>query len=116
MSLRKEQSEFVKCIGSLIEYAYSKNYELTFGDAYRDPRVHGPWGRKESYSSAYSVHKMKLACDFNLFVDNKYIQNYHAAWDDLGSYWKSLHKNACWGGDFSIRDYNHFSFSYGGFR
>lgn len=119
MTLREKQSIFAKCLAELILYAYSKGYELTFGDAYRDKRIHGEFGEKKSYSAAYSVHKVRLACDFNLFINGKLIDTSHDAWEDLGTFWKSLYVDACWGGDFkgkSNGDYNHFSFSYQGYK
>ena len=44
MSLSKKQRRFTKCLRSLLEYAESKGYEFTLGDAYRDPRVFGEFG------------------------------------------------------------------------
>lgn len=96
----------------LIQFAYMQGYKLTFGDAFRDPRVHGDFGEKKegSYSSANSVHKERLAVDFNLFVDGEYITDgNHPAYQEMGKYWKSLHTLARWGFDFP-GDANHFSF------
>lgn len=113
MTLRKKQSRFAKCIGQLINYAYSQGYELTFGDAFRDNRVFGEFGQKKSYSHKNSVHKIRLAVDFNLFVDGKFIQNGdHPVYQELGEYWKTLDSEARWGGDFN--DANHFSFTHWG--
>lgn len=41
MTLGEKQRLFTRMVGLLIEYAYQNGYELTLGDAYRDPRVHG---------------------------------------------------------------------------
>ena len=49
-----------------------QGYELTDGDAYRDPRVHGKKGEKKSYSHKDSQHKERLARDYNLFIDGIY--------------------------------------------
>lgn len=115
MSLSKIQREFTECIGKLIQYAYDQEYELTLGDAYRDPRVHGEFGEKVSYSSGNSVHKIRLAFDLNLWVDNQYITDGNCIeFRDLGGYWKSLHPLSRWGGDFKTNDGNHFSFEYWG--
>ncbi|MDA3806630.1 MAG: M15 family metallopeptidase [Thiomicrorhabdus sp.] len=115
MSLSGKQQEFAQCVSELIEYAYKKGYGLTFGDAYRDKRVHGDFGVKESYSAAHSVHKLRLAVDFNLFVDDDYISDgLHPGYKDLGKYWKTLHIDASWGGDFQSNDANHFSFAHWG--
>lgn len=113
MSLSKKQRTFTFCVSELIQYAYAKGYELTFGDAYRDPRVHGEFGEKESYSAAKSTHKVRLAVDLNLFVDGEYISyGDHPAWKELGEWWESLDEDARWGGRF--QDSNHFSFEHWG--
>ncbi len=111
MSLSKEQRKFTKLVGQLINHAYVMGYELTLGDAYRDPRVHGEVGEKKSYSSGNSLHKSRLAIDFNLFVDNEYISNgNHPAYKELGEYWELI--GGTWGGRFN--DANHFSLEYQG--
>jgi len=109
MTLGQKQRHFTRLVGLLIEYAYQNGYELTFGDAYRDPKVHGQFGEKKSYSAAKSVHKLRLAVDFNLFKDGKYL----TATEDytkLGEYWESL--GGSWGGRFN--DGNHFSLEHEG--
>lgn len=113
MTLGEKQRLFARLVGQLINYAYANGYELTFGDAYRDPRVHGDVGVKKSYSSANSVHKDRLAVDFNLFVGGVY-QTSSEAHSKLGAHWKSLHPDCRWGGDFSTPDGNHYSIVYGG--
>ncbi len=113
MSLSKKQQRFTLCIGKLIIYAHSKGYGLTQGDGYRDPKVHGEFGEKKSYSAANSVHKIRLADDLNLFIDGKYVPDgNHPAWLDLGEYWESLDLDARWGGRFN--DANHLSFKHWG--
>ena len=111
MTLGQKQRAFTQMIARLIEFAYANGYELTFGDAYRDPRVHGAVGEKKSYSSASSLHKERLAVDFNLFRDGKFL----ARTDDhrqLGEYWESI--GGAWGGRFSSPDGNHYSLEHNG--
>lgn len=111
MTLGQKQREFTLLVSYLIAYAYENGCELTFGDAYRDPRVHGQLGQKESYSSAYSNHKQRLAIDLNLFVDGEYITDGdHPKYKELGEYWESL--GGAWGGRFN--DANHFSMEHHG--
>jgi hypothetical protein len=117
MQLGNLQREFTINVAYLIGYAYARGYELTLGDAYRDPRVHGAFGVKESYGATHSVHKVRLAIDFNLFVDGKYITDgNHEAYLVIGEFWESLHDLARWGGKFEINDANHFSFEYQGYK
>ena len=109
MTLGQKQRQFTRMIGLLIEYAYQQGYELTVGDAYRDPRVHGAVGEKKSYSSANSLHKERLAVDFNLFKNGVWLQKTED-FTQLGQYWESL--GGTWGGRF--QDGNHFSLEHQG--
>ena len=113
MTLGEKQRVFTLLIAKLVAFAYSEGFELTFGDAYRDPRVHGAVGVKKTYSSANSVHKDRLAVDFNLFKNGKFLTSSedHKA---LGAYWKTLHEDCRWGGDFSKPDGNHYSMAWQG--
>ena len=109
MTLGQKQRKLTRMIAQLIEYAYREGYELPFGDAYRDPRVHGEVGDKKSYSSASSLHKERLAVDFNLFKAGKYLTTTEAH-RPLGEYWESI--GGAWGGRFN--DGNHYSLEHGG--
>lgn len=117
MTLGQRQRIFTRMVGMLIEYAYATGYELTFGDAYRDPRVHGSWGEKMSYSASKSTHKVKTAVDFNLFKNGRYLKKTsdHAP---LGKYWLQLGDhfgvNAAWGGSDGNNDGNHYSIRHQG--
>lgn len=99
-------------IADLIQFAYEQGYELTFGDAYRDPRLHNEFGERGGYGSSKSVHKLRIAVDLNLWVNGKYITvSSHPAWDELHSYWESL------GGSERVpKDANHFSIEHQGCR
>jgi len=113
MSLRKLQSEYARLIPRLIDKAYEMGYEVTLGDAYRDPRVHGALGVRKSYSHPKSAHKVRLAIDLNLFKDGEFCQ----LTDDhrqLGEWWEQQHPLARWGGRFD--DGNHYSFEYDGVK
>ena len=113
MTLGDKQRAFTRMIADLIQYAYNAGYELTFGDAYRDPRAHGEMGVKKSYSLASSNHKQRLAVDLNLFVGGEYITSgEHPAYIDLGQYWESI--GGTWGGRFG--DANHFSLEHNGVK
>lgn len=109
MTLGQKQRKFTLMIAKLIEFAYENGYELTFGDAYRDPRVHGDVGVKKSYSSANSLHKQRLAVDFNLFKDGKFLTSTEDHLP-LGEFWESM--GGSWGGRFN--DGNHYSLEHGG--
>ena len=109
MTLGDKQRRFTELVGKLIQWAYDNGYELTLGDGYRDPRLHGAIGQKIGYGAANSCHKIRLAIDLNLFRDGKYL----TATNDyklLGDFWESI--GGSWGGRFS--DGNHFSLEHDG--
>lgn len=111
MSLRSKQSEFAKLVPRLIDKAYELGYEVTLGDAYRDPRVHGTFGNRGGYGRARSVHKLRLAIDLNLFKDGEFLRTTEDH-RPLGEWWEAQHPDARWGGRFN--DGNHYSFEHGG--
>ena len=112
MSLSKDQRRFSRCVGLLIQHAYEQGYELTFGDAYRDPRSHGAMGERIAYGSKNSNHKRRLAVDFNLFINGKY-QASTEAHRPLGEWWEQLGVDngypLRWGGRFN--DGNHYEWN-----
>lgn len=111
MSLRTEQARFTVMIARLVTYADMRGYQLTYGDAYRDRRVFGAIGERKGYGNKDSNHKNRLAVDFNLFVDNKYITDSdHYAYLDLVQFWVSI------GGSWIKSDANHWSIMYNGMR
>ena len=103
MSLSERQRKFARMVGHLILWATEHGYELTFGDAYRDPRC--------PYGSTQSKHHSRLAVDLNLFVDGVYRPDTDA-YTPLGEYWESI--GGVWGGRFDgpggapTGDGNHF--------
>lgn len=109
MTLGQKQQHFTLMIARLIVFAYEHGYSLTFGDAFRDPRVHGVVGEKKSYSSANSNHKIRLAVDFNLFKDGKFLTSTEDH-EPLGKYWESI--GGTWGGRWN--DGNHYSVEWQG--
>lgn len=113
MKLGDRQKAFAKLVPRLIDKAHDLGYEVTLGDAYRDPRVHGNVGEKKSYSSANSVHKDKLAIDLNLFKNGKYLTSTEDH-RKLGEWWEKQHELARWGGRFKNADGNHYSFEWQG--
>ena len=112
MTLGAKQRRFTECIGKLISWAYENGFELTFGDAYRSPEQAAANAKAGTGISA-SVHTVRLAVDFNLFVDGAF-QASTDAHKPLGDYWRSLDPDARWGGDFPKPDGNHYSFTHEG--
>lgn len=108
-TLGQKQRRFAKLVPRLIDKAHELGFEVTLGDAYRDPRVHGEWGTKKSYSASKSVHKQRLAIDLNLFKNGVY-QTSSEAHRPLGEWWEK--QGGCWGGRWN--DGNHYSFEHNG--
>lgn len=104
MTLRQKQSKFARMVADLIVKAYDMGYEVTLGDAYRDPRLFGAMGEKKGYGSANSFHKQRLAIDLNLFKDGVFL-GFTEAHKPLGEWWES--QGGTWGGRFN--DGNHYS-------
>lgn len=114
MTLREKQSLFILNIGKLIIWAYENGYELTEGEGLRteaqqllyfegyDIKKVGSKlmffsvGRKSK--TMKSNHLLKLAHDFNLFINGEYKKDVES-YRPLGNYWKSLHEDNVWGGD-----------------
>lgn len=117
MTLGEAQRAFTPMVALLIQRAYDMGYELTLGDAYRDPRLHGDVGVKLGYGRSRSNHKIRLAIDLNLFKDGVYL----ASTEDhrpLGMWWEELGRKTgkplSWGGHFN--DGNHYSWEWEGRR
>lgn len=106
MSLYRQQTTFALKAAVLIIKAFEMGYEVTLGDAYRDPRLHGDFGVKKGYGASKSFHKQRLAIDLNLFKDGKFLQTTEDH-RPLGEWWKS--QGGTWGGDFKTPDGNHYS-------
>jgi len=113
LTLGQKQRVFTLNIAKLITFAYEQGYELTLGDAYRDPRVFGALGERKGYGQAGSNHKQRLAQDLNLFKGGKYLQETEDH-KPLGEHWESLHEENSWGGHFN--DGNHYSMTHNGHR
>lgn len=108
--LREKQSTFVSLVAQLILEANRRGYELTFGEALRTPEQ-AALNAEKGIGIKNSVHLIRLAVDFNLFKDGKYLDK-TSDHEELGTYWESLHPLTRWGGRFN--DGNHYSLEYEG--
>lgn len=113
MTLREKQSKFARLVPRLVDKAHQLGFDVTFGDLYRDPRLHGPVGVKKGYGHAKSCHKLRLAIDINLFRNGVFLQGTedHRA---LGEWWEAQDPDCRWGGRFN--DGNHYSLEHEGMR
>ena len=81
MSLGSKQRRFTYMVAQLILTAYDMGYELTFGDAYRDPRT--------TYGHPESLHRKRLAVDLNIFKDGVYLKD-GTGHDELHDWWDTM--------------------------
>lgn len=110
-TLGQAQRRFARMVPRLIDKAHQLGFEVTLGDAYRDPRLHGQVGERKGYGHPKSAHKQRLAIDLNLFRDGVYL----SATEDhrpLGEWWEA--QGGAWGGRFE--DGNHYALEFGGIR
>ncbi len=109
-TLGQKQRRFTRLVGLLIEYAYAHGFELSFGEAWRTPEQ-AALNAKTGKGISNSLHIDRLAVDFNLFRNGKWL----SASEDhkpLGEYWESLAPDCVWGGRFG--DGNHYSIRHNG--
>ncbi|WP_272666612.1 M15 family metallopeptidase [Providencia sp. PROV069] len=110
MSMVDKQNRFTGMVAKLIIFAQANGYQLTFGEAYRTEEQ-AKLNEKSGKGISKSLHTERLAVDFNLFKDGKWLT---ASSDHklLGEYWESL--GGSWGGRFN--DGNHYSLEHNGVR
>lgn len=111
MTLNQKQFKFSRMVAQLLDFAHTRGYDIAFGDAFRDPRVHGEIGEQKGYGHAKSAHKYKLAIDLNLFKDGLFLAQTKDH-EPLGLYWESI--GGSWGGRF--KDGNHYSLEHNGVK
>lgn len=114
MTLSQSQRRFAYAVALLVLEAERQGLEVTLGDAYRDPRLHGEFGVKRGYGSAKSNHKRRLAVDLNLFRAGRYLTATESH-RPLGEFWEELGEELGlplrWGGRFD--DGNHYELNPG---
>lgn len=131
MTLGNRQEQFMRLLPGLINKAHELGFEVRGGDLFRDPRLHGGYGRASvirfleaicrafnmtkardegyrNYGSKISEHKNKCAIDLNLRV-----QDGEMLWStedhrELGEWWEKQHPYCRWGGRYN--DGNHYEF------
>jgi len=106
MTLREARIKATQCWALLIQKAFALGYECAMDEGTERITEKDPM----SDHMPGSLHHLGLALDLNLYKDGRYITN-DEGHKELGEYWKSLHPDCRWGGDFARKDYNHYSFA-----
>lgn len=117
MTQGERQRIFCLNIGRLISIAphLVPGGALRFGEALRTPEQ-AALNAKNGSGIVASLHMDRLAVDLLLDINAEW-QTKSETYAALGGYWKSLHPDNRWGGDFQHRpDGNHFSMSPDGKR
>jgi hypothetical protein len=115
MKLGEKQHLFAQLLPNLLvfvnELAAENGWSVRLGDLFRDSRAHGEYGEKVGYAASKSNHKLKIAIDINIVVNNDLPASAH---DKIGKFWKSLHPLCEWGGEPGRHDANHYSLNHDG--
>jgi len=117
MTLQEKQAVFCRLVASLIHEAWNRGYTLTFGETWRPPETAALYA-KQGKGIKNSLHTQRLAVDFNLFRDGKWLKK-SEDFEGLGLFWESLSTpgaKCTWGGRFKSVDSTHFSIEHNGVR
>lgn len=106
---------FAALFPKLLEYCHEIQVPVTIGEVMRDPRA-AKLNAVNGVGIFESLHLVGLAVDLNLFRPDKSLVQDDFGHGRLGAYWKALHADCAWGGDFRSKDYNHYSVRYQGRR
>lgn len=113
MTLVQKQSVFAQNISLLILWIHKQDgYCCTLGEAHRPQWVAEVYHRS-GQGSLRSNHIIRLAVDLMLFLGGVYLKSTEE-YAFAGEYWKTLHPDNRWGGDFENKDGNHFSMEHEG--
>lgn len=114
MTLGEAQRLFPALLGRLLTYATTTaGVTVTMGECWRSPQQ-AAWNAAHSVGITHSLHCERLAVDLLCF------RLVHGEWEYLsgggepeyrilGQFWKLLHPQNRWGGDFAHADPGHFS-------
>lgn len=94
MSLRNEQSLFVKDVIQLLLFIDNLGYEVTFGEVLRTEEQQEIYIRTGRSKTSNSMHLKKCAIDLNFFKDGNLVDTPK----QVGKFWESLNKKNRWGG------------------
>ena len=99
MKLSKKQRGFTLMVAKLVLFAYARGIELTFGEAYRTKEQQYIHRKRGTSRVRHSKHQDRLAVDFNIFIDNKYVRD-KERYRLLGEKWEEI--GGRWGGRFGV--------------
>lgn len=100
----------------LIQYVAELGYGVAWGETWRPPAM-AKLNAASGAGIANSLHCQRLAADLLLFKGGEYLNDDDTgAYTTAGTYWKTLDPLCAWGGDFTTKDYDHFSITFHGVK
>jgi hypothetical protein len=135
LSLASKRVLFTRLLGQLLGHATEQGWHVALGEGYinstRTVSVKEDSGEKlftarDRVHHPRSLHYLGLAVDLLLYEpriaqDGTEVLDWvkdggHPTYALLGQFWKHLHPQAAWGGDFESVDSNHFSLAHEGMK
>jgi hypothetical protein len=115
----EKQSEFLQTVAIFVQKATEMGFLLTCGEFWR-PEELALIYKRLGKGIENSLHCIRLAADINAFMDGEYLDgskpSHIPLLKQLGELWLSLDDRCAWGGHFSHKDYNHYSFEHNGVK
>ena len=100
MTLRQQQSIFLKNFAELILWAFQNGYEATAGELHRTEEQHQFNLKAGKTKATRSLHQDRMAGDLMLFKNGIYLSDTES-YKPLGDFWVTLHPRNRWGGDWN---------------
>lgn len=96
----KEQSIFAFNVAALLSAFQIREYQISFGEAYRTPEQEAIDISKGISKTSNSMHLKRLAIDLNIFKNGVQVTDAKEL-IEFGNYWRSLNTLNRWGGDWN---------------
>lgn len=113
-TLHQRQVLHVQLTAKLIAWAQAQGLELTWGETFRTA-LQAQANAASGAGIVNSLHKLRLAVDFQLFKDGVYIETADA-YKPMADYWLTLDPLCAAGYYFHSVDADHFSITYQGIK
>jgi len=107
-TLREKQTRFALAVPGLIQKAVELGYFVTLGETWRTPEQ-AIWNAQHGLGTIHSLHIQRLAIDLNLFTADGALITDGMGHEELGTWWKAQSPDFRHGGDFKIKDWDHYS-------
>lgn len=104
MTLGQEQEAFTRDLVLLLQFAFSKGYEVRMGEVQRTPEQQEIYIKSGRSKTNNSMHLKKCAADLHFTKSGQLCYP-----KEIGDYWENLNKQNRWGGNWNtFKDMPHF--------